>query len=270
MEPLFTPPKEYENTLHGYRSPLQFNDGTPVKDNNDWTERRNEIRETWLSITDEWPPILEDQQFEIIDQEKREDFTQYTVRFKWTQNDYTEGYLFIPDKKGKMPAVITVGDKENRDFANQLTKRGFVTLSFGTIETTGTTENKTAEVRHLSSLAYSAANAYEALAKVDVVDPKRIGIVGHSYGGKWAMFASSLYDKFATAVWIDSGIHELHALMAPRPFLVSGGSTDPAEQWIPLNHTIAVNNLLEYKHRVAVSKGSNETVYSFLEWFLEY
>ena len=27
----------------------------------------------------------------------------------------------------------------------------------------------------------------------------RIGIVGHSYGGKWALFASCLYDKFACA-----------------------------------------------------------------------
>ena len=40
-----------------------------------------------------------------------------------------------------------------------------------------------------------------ALAQTPNVDPKRIGVVGHSYGGKWAMFASCLYDKFAAAAW---------------------------------------------------------------------
>lgn len=344
IEPYFTPPKEYENTLHGYKSPLQFYDGRPVKDKTDWEARRNEIRETWMDLMGEWPAVLEDQEFDIIGQEKREDFTQYTVRFKWTPNEYTEGYLLIPDKEGKKPAVITVfyqpesavgyDDKENRDFAYQLTKRGFVTLSIGTTQTTNNKtysiyypDIKNAEIQPLSALAYAAANAYEALAKVDEVDSEKIGIVGHSYGGKWAMFASCLYDKFAAAVWIDPGIvfdetkgsnvnywepwylgyyqppwentwsktgvygkglypklrdnnfdlHELHALMAPRPFLVSGGSSDPEERWIPLNHTVAVNKLLGYSYRVAMSNRlehspnpqSNEIVYSFFEWFLK-
>ena len=39
-------------------------------------------------------------------------------------------------------------------------------------------------------------------------------------------------------------LHELHALIAPRPFLVSGGSEDPPERWKALNHAIAVNALL--------------------------
>lgn len=44
------------------------------------------------------------------------------------------------------------------------------------------------------------------MAKVTEVDSTKIGIVGHSYGGKWAMFASCLYEKFACAVWSDPGI----------------------------------------------------------------
>ena len=344
IEPYFNPPKEYENALHGYKSPLQFYDGTPVKNKETWEDRRSEIRNQWMEMMGHWPTIIDDQEFEILKEEKIEDFTQFTVRFKWTPNEYTEGYLLVPDKKGLKPAVVTVyyqpesavglDDKQNRDFAYQLTKRGFVTLSIGTTETTN---NKTysiyypsresAEIQPLSTLAYAAANAYEVLAGHDEVDAERIGIVGHSYGGKWAMFASCLYDKYSTAVWIDPGIvfdetkgssvnywepwylgyyqppwektwsktgvngkglypklrendfdlHELHALMAPRPFLVSGGSSDPNERWIPLNHTIAVNKLLGYSHRVAMSNRplhspnpqSNEIVYSFFEWFLK-
>ena len=39
-------------------------------------------------------------------------------------------------------------------------------------------------------------------------------------------------------------LHEIRALMAPRPFLVSGGFSDGPERWIPLNHTILINRIL--------------------------
>jgi hypothetical protein len=167
------------------------------------------------------------------------------------------------------------------------------------------------------------------LANRPNVDPKRIGIVGHSYGGKWAMFASCLFDKFACAAWSDPGIvfdekrsnvnywepwylgfdpmlkqqrkagipndknprtgpyknmmaegrdlHELHVLMAPRPFLVSGGSEDQPERWKALNHSIAVNKLLGFENRVAMTnrKGhspteeSNELLCLFFESVLK-
>lgn len=344
IAPYFNTPAEYVGYFGLYRSPLFFYDGTPVKTKDDWKKRRKEIRNRWMTMMGEWPELIKDQEFEMLSEEKIDDFTRYKVRFSWTPNQKTEGYLLVPAKEGPKPAVITlfyepetaagIGGKPHRDFAYQLARRGFITLSLGT---TQTTNNKTyslyypnredASLQPLSALAYAAANAFEALAKVKDVDPGRIGVVGHSYGGKWAMFSSSLFEKFACAVWIDPGIvfdetkgsgvnywepwylgyhrppwdkrwnktgenakglyprlkeegydlHELHALMAPRPFLVSGGSSDPIERWIPLNHTVAVNELLGYNHRVAMSNRpghsptveSNEIVYSFFEWFLQ-
>lgn len=342
-EKYFTPPDEFNSQYGNYRSPLKFYNGETVQTKQNWLKRREEIRTRWMNMMGPWPEIIRNQQFEILFSTHRENFIQHKVRFYWTPNEQTEGYLLIPDKKGPKPAVISVfyepetaagiGGKPFRDFAYQLVKRGFVTLSIGTSETT---KNKTysiyypnrenAQMQPLSALAYAAANAWEVLAKIEDVDSTRIGIVGHSYGGKWAMFASCLYDKFTCAVWIDPGIvfdetkgsgvnywepwylgyyqppwtdtwnnngdrakgiyprlrkegydlHELHALMAPRPFLVSGGSSDPVERWIPLNHTIAVNRLLGYHNRVAMSnrpdhsptRESNEIVYTFFECFL--
>ena len=340
----FEPPSEYKNVYGDYRSPLLFYNGDSVKTKKDWQKRRAEIRSRWMDLMSEWPAIMTEQHFEIIDTVYREDFTQHTVRFYWTPNQQTEGYLLIPNTEGKKPAVITVfyepetaiglSDKPNRDFAYQLTKRGFVTLSLGT---TQTTKDKTysiyypnienATMQPLSALAFAAANAWEALAKVEDVDSTRIGITGHSYGGKWAMFASCLYDKFACAAWSDPGIvfdetkgsgvnywepwylgyypppwnktwsktssgnnglysqliqenfdlHELHALMAPRPFLVSGGSGDPIERWTALNHSVAINKLLGYDNRVAMTnraehspnEESNEVLNLFFEWWLK-
>lgn len=340
----FRPPAEYENVYGNFRSPLLYYNGDTVRTVEDWQRRRTEIKDRWMSLLGQWPPVITGQTLEILDTLHRENFMQYRVRFYWTPNEQTEGYLLVPDKEGKKPAVITtfyepetaigLGGKPYRDFAYQLTKRGFVTLSIGT---TKTTENQTysiyyptienATLQPLSALAYAAANAWEVLAKVQDVDSTRIGITGHSYGGKWAMFASCLYEKFACAAWGDPGIvfdetkegyinywepwylgyypppwentwsknghdyakgiypklrkegydlHELHALMAPRPFLVSGGYSDGTDRWTALNHTIAVNRLLGYRNNVAMSNRvnhdptpeSNEIIYDFFKWYL--
>ncbi len=339
----FVVPEEFAGDFGDFRSPLRFRDGSHVKTARDWEKRRREILDHWNGMMGAWPPLLTDQKLTIISSEKRENLTVCRVRFRWLPNEVTDGYLLLPQNAtGKMPAVITVyyepetavgQGKALRDFAYQLAKRGFVTLSIGT---RATTEARTyslywpsiqeAKVQPLSMLGYAAANAWYALAKHPNVDSTRIGIVGHSYGGKWAMFASCLFDKFACAVWSDPGIvfdderasinywepwylgyypkpwrkrglvtpdnpsfglyprlrregddlHELHALMAPRPFLVSGGSEDTPDRWKALNHTIAVNRLLGYENRVAMTnrpkhgptEESNEHIYQFFEYFL--
>ena len=345
IAPFFSPAPEFENEFGDYRSPLNFYDGRAVKTKEDWKERRKEIEVRWHQLMGEWPALIKDQKLEVLDSSRREAFMQYRVSFYWTPDEKTEGYLLVPEGKAhrKMPAVITVYYEPetaigigapNRDFAYQLAKRGFVTLSIGTKQAT---EEKIyslyypgldrATVQPLSMLAYAAANAWYVLANRPEVDSARIGIMGHSFGGKWSMFASCLFEKFACAVWSDPGIafeasrenvnywepwylgyhprpwrkrglitkenpayglypkliaegynlHELHALMTPRPFLVSGGEEDPARRWIPLNHTVAVNKLLGVKNRVAMTnrpehapdENSNALAYWFLEYFLK-
>ena len=72
-------------------------------------------------------------------------------------------------------------------------------------------------------------------------------------------------------------LHELHALMAPRPFLVSGGSEDGPHRWEALNHSIAVNELLGARNRVAMTnrpdhspnEKSNNVICNFFENFLK-
>ena len=64
--------------------------------------------------------------------------------------------------------------------------------------------------------------------------------------------------------------------MAPRPFLVSGGSEDTPRRWAALNHTIAINRVLGYSHRVGMTnrpelspnEASNSVIYAFFEYFL--
>jgi hypothetical protein len=72
-------------------------------------------------------------------------------------------------------------------------------------------------------------------------------------------------------------LQELHALIGPRPFLVSGGSEDPPARWLALNHLRALNQLLGYTNRVALTSRashtptpeSNNQIYAFFQHFLE-
>ena len=69
-------------------------------------------------------------------------------------------------------------------------------------------------IRELKMLRFSRFQCWHVLLQMHGthyqrfpdVDSTRIGIMGHSYGGKWAMFSSCLFDKFACSVWCDPGI----------------------------------------------------------------
>lgn len=339
----FKPPARWRNDFGGYASPLEFSDGAKVQSPKQWQRRRREIVDSWETLLGQWPPLITQPEVEILQSERRENFTQHQIRFHWTPDEATTGYLLIPSGPGPHPGIVTVyyepetaigRGKPNRDFALQLARRGFAALSIGTTEATAARTYalyypsiQDARVEPLSMLAYAAANAWHVLADRPEVDSERIGIVGHSFGGKWAMFASCLFDKFACAAWSDPGIvfdetrpnvnywepwylgyhpkpwrkrgvitpenparglypklttagrdlHELHALMAPRPFLVSGGAEDPLKRWQALNHTVEVNRILGRENRVAMTNradhspndDSNEVIYAFFEHFLK-
>ena len=82
---------------------------------------------------------------------------------------------------------------------------------------------------------------------------------------------------YKTLVEGNHDLTELHALMSPRPFLVSGGTADLPERWPALNHAIAVNRLLGYENRVGMTnreghsptEQANEQVYRFFVWWLK-
>ena len=331
----FQPPADLAGDLGSYRSPLLFDDGRPVETQADWEERRQEILRFWEDALGAWPPLIEQPSVEIVETTRRDELTQKKVRVEVASDLMLDGYLLVPDGADPKPAVLVVfydpetgaglSDRPLRDFGYQLARRGFVALSIGWPR--HYTQAESPQRQPLSSLAYVAANCYNALAALPEVDPARVGVVGHSFGGKWALFASCLYDKFACAVWSDPGIvfderrpnvnywepwylgwqpgenrspgipretnprtgpykqlieagrdlHELHALMAPRPFLVSGGAEDPPERWQALQHTMAVNTLLGFRDRVAMTnrpghgptEESNEQIYLFFEHFLK-
>ena len=331
-------PIDFADKLADLRSPLLFNDGNVVKSQADWQKRRVEILTNWHGIMGPWPSIVDRPKMTVLDTTVRRDINQHRVSVQIAPDQTSDGYLLLPKGSGPFPAVFvpyydaetSVGLSKNllRDFAWQLALRGFVALAIGSPggDARKPVLSDQAKCQPLSYLGTIAANAWNSLASMPEVDAKRIGIVGHSYGGKWAMFGSCLWDKYACAAWSDPGIvfdekresinyqepwylgldltgtrkpglvredsprtgaykmlieaghnlHEMHALMAPRPFLVSGGEEDPPKRWAVLNHSIAVNRLLGFDDRVAMTnrekhtpnEESNEQIYRFFEYWL--
>lgn len=333
IAPFFRPPAAFSNQFGPYRSPLLFTGGSRVHSAEDWERRRAEIRREWMELMGPWPPVIEKPRVDILQTSRRENFTQHRVRLEIAPQQTGEGWLLVPDGRGPFPAALVVfyepetsaglNTNQFRDFGYQLARRGFVTLNIGTPGGNAwKPEVGSAQCQPLWFHAYVAANAWHALANRPEVDATRIGVVGHSYGGKWAMFAGALWEKFAGVAVSDPGIvfdetrsnvnywepwylgldtnekrpkaglpsatnprtgaykrliergrdlHELHALIAPRPFFVSGGAEDPPSRWEALNHLVAVNRLLGFTNRVAMTNRkehspdaeSNEQLYAF-------
>ena len=362
----FECPNNLRSKMGDYHSPLDWKNGSVVSTPQQWQKRRKEILDTWHKIMGPWPELFTKPAFEQIAVSRREDITQRQLKLGiGIGGEMVDAFMLIPDGDGPFPAVVVpYYDAQTgigkgiplRDFGWQLAKRGFVTLSIGKPNSGVNFDNpreaghrgqyfgseeKVVTTQPLSALAFAAANAHTFLASRPEVYPDRIGIVGHSFGGKWSLFASCLHEKFACAAWSDAGIvfderdrrkenpggsvnywdrwylgftlgdrntsnqsqrfrklpsegeprtgsykelieggHdlvELHALMAPRPLLVSGGTADRPERWAALNHLIALNNMLGFKNRVAMTnrdthapnEESNQQIYDFFEWWLK-
>jgi hypothetical protein len=351
IKPFTKPPGEFAGDRGEYRSPLQFANGERAKTPEDWARRRQEIAAKWQERLGAWPALLEKPTLQRVMTMEKDGYTQHQVRVQISADGkQAEGYLLVPKGAGPFPAVFvpfyepqtSIGEGKKgqgtHDYGLQLVKRGMVTLSIGT---PGSYDNIGVETRELLTqagkeqrrqpltlLAYVAANCHTALAQQPEVDPKRIGVIGLSYGGKWSMFASCLHEPFACAVWSDPGIVfneknsnvnywepwylgydpqqtrkpgvpsesnprtglykkmvdanedliDLHALMAPRPVLVSGGTEDPPRNWRALQHLIDVNELLGKQDCVAMTARKThvptpealQVELAFLEYWLKH
>jgi gamma-glutamyltranspeptidase / glutathione hydrolase len=79
---------------------------------------------------------------------------------------------------------------------------------------------------------------------------------------------------------VDAGddLVDFHALMAPRPVMVGGGVQDPPQNWLALNHLVAVNSLLGQKNRALLTARKThvptpealELELAFLEYHLKF
>ncbi len=323
----FSPIPEYSGDFGDYSSLLKKSDGTLITTSEEWERKRQDIRQYWMRVMGEWPQLIDHPEWKILSSETTESFTRNKIQVEYAPGLFMEAYLLVPQGKGPFPAVLDLyyrpepgaGLDESRrneiDFGYQLAQRGIVALCIGTPQDIRENilypDREHPTLQPLNFMAYISANMNTLLRQMPQVKSNRIGVVGHSMGGKWAMFSACLNDKFATGVWSDPGIvwdeshpdtnyweswylgwepgrneeankritpeikrfsaykklweenhdlHELLALMAPRPFLVSGGSCDKPRQWRPLNRVGEVYQVMGYSHRIGMTNRENHKI----------
>ena len=153
------------------------------------------------------------------------------VLFSSEKDESIPAYLCIPKNKGPMPAVYcfhqhagnhalgkseTVGLEGAPDqrFAAELAERGFVTLSPDAICFEERSDPKAPFQYHaqqlntrliqggtlLGKILFDVSAGIDLLQSLPEVDAARIGFIGHSYGGRAALFAPAFDRRIAASV----------------------------------------------------------------------
>jgi dipeptidyl aminopeptidase/acylaminoacyl peptidase len=146
-----------------------------------------------------------------------------------------QGILALPDdyKAGeKRPMIVTFYEKNSQNMHRysapsfltgmgsvpmEAVTRGYVTMMPDVFFTTG---------RSHSDMLECVEAATRKVIELGYVDPKRIGIVGHSYGGEGAAFIGTMSKMFA-AVGMGAGVTDLFSDFSQNwgwSYQVSGGS----------------------------------------------
>jgi dienelactone hydrolase len=111
----------------------------------------------------------------------------------------------------------------------------------------------------MTKMVWDGIRAVDYLCSLDCVDKNRIGCIGHSLGGKEALFLAAFDPRIKVAVSSEGGIgltfsnwdaewylgpdirkpdfplenNQVLALIAPRPFLLIGGDSADGEKSLP-------------------------------------
>jgi dienelactone hydrolase len=255
---------------------------------NDPNGLRRDLRR-WLRLGPPAPGV----EAEVVAVDLGPSFERRRVTYRGPDGDPIPAFLLVPrGLRGPAPAVVVhhqhhgerhfgkseacglIGDPLQA-FGPALAERGFIVLAPDSIcfedrrrGCTGTGPHPDDWQQHYDEMSYrllrgdtlmrkvleDAEAAVSLLAGLDPVDPSRIGILGHSYGGNTVLFqaalderaryacasgaACSFRNKMQHATGIEMAevlpgaldrfdIEDLLKLAAPRPMLVVSASDDP-------------------------------------------
>lgn len=154
------------------------------------------------------------------------------VEYSVEKNERLSAYVLIPKKiKGKTPAVFCYHQHDNnfelgksevvglagdpdQSYATELAERGYITFAPDAIAFEERNWSRDPGKAEYFELAVRLVNGYTLLAKVlhDLsvgvdyletraeIDKDRVGFIGHSYGGRMAIWAPALDKRFKASV----------------------------------------------------------------------
>jgi hypothetical protein len=195
-----------------------------------------------------------------------------------------------------------------RSYAHLAVQQGFAAVairwfgeSYGEnyAEAVANLKQRHPQLTGLGKWVWDSQRLLDYLEKIPQIDARRIGMMGHSLGGKMTLYATAMDERIRVAVSSEPGIglsfsnyedfwylgerirdlpsgsdhHELLALIAPRPFLLIGGdSADNDKSWHYINAAKPVYALFTKPEHIAYvnhRKGHSptpEAVKLSMEW----
>lgn len=191
-------------------------------------ELRNSIAEI-IGVT--VPNTASNIEYKILESIKEDGYTRQLIEYD-SCGDRVPAYLLVPEKQGNNPAIL-INHQHNREhhlgksevcglagspfqaFGPELARKGFVVLAPDSICFEERRKDTTVEGfdfwQHFNEMCYGilkgeylmkkvledAMNGIALLSNLSYVDSKRIGTLGHSYGGNTVLFLSALDDRIS-------------------------------------------------------------------------
>lgn len=194
----------------------------PVRNSGDWSVKRKQILEGMQKAMGELPVMsgLPPLDIQFKDSSHHQSYTRYNIHFTAAENEIVPALLYLPISTGrrlKHPAMLVLhgtgeagkelvdgkSPKANRALAKELAERGYVVIapdypSMGELK-----EYDFASDRYESATMQGIFNhmrCVDLLETLPLVDPDRIGVIGHSLGGHNAMFAGAFDERLKVVV----------------------------------------------------------------------
>jgi dienelactone hydrolase len=206
---------------------LSYEDSTglrkPVKTQAEWKIKRQQILEGMQQAMGKLPDMsgLPDLDVQTTETFEGDSYTRLTIHFKAAENEIVPAYLYIPfrARRGeKAPAMLVlhgtarrIGKQvvdghsplPGRAHAKELAQRGYVVIAPdypGMGELRGHDfENDRYESGTMKAI-FNHIRCVDLLQSRKEVDPKRIGVIGHSLGGHNSIFVGAFDERLKVIV----------------------------------------------------------------------
>lgn len=217
-----------------------------VCDKESWRNKRESIVQRSKVMLGEPPQmneVLPDAQ--VLEEIRRDGYTEKKVQFTSNTEDTITGYLLIPDganASSPRPAIValhstgpgakqTVGliPKEGRSYGMELVQLGYVVLATDVISAgeriypgydayfTDEFYKKFPRWSAMGKMINDHRKGLDYLCQLDIVDPERIGCIGHSLGGYNSFFLQAFDPRIKAAV-SSCGLSPLGGTNSPYQF----------------------------------------------------
>lgn len=210
----------YEN--HANLMIVNDTDGTsrPVESIADWEIRRDHILENMQLVMGDIPAKSDTPlniEYDLAETRHLDGYTRHKIWYTPEPGERVPAYLLVPNEMG-VPApamlcphptnadgkdmVVGLIDKPNRNYAEELAQRGYVTLA---PDYPGFGEYKpdVYAIGYASATAKGIVNhrrALDVLASLPYVDSEKLGVIGHSLGGHNALYLATFDERIKVAV----------------------------------------------------------------------